>query len=163
MLSDSFPFILTDYNLLDLACGYSSFDNIWSYWDKKVNTMRSPYHRKLSFSQRSWWIHALLRDLPGWTFLGTLSLSSVITLHRNLHVLFLKLTAGSAAGAKQGLAHFRWCKCFAVKVGLNIKSHFSDYLLNRRRRWHVLLINFQVHNAKTASSAAVTIADKAKV
>lgn len=125
--------------------------------------MGNQYSRKLSFRHSDWWIHILLRESPGWVFCNP-SLPSATTLPQiPACAFFLKLTAGSAAGAKQGLAHFRWRKRSAVKIRLNIKSHFSDYLLNHRRRWHVLLINFQVHNAKTASCTAVAIADKAKV
>lgn len=116
------------------------------------------YHRELSFRQGGWWICALKRST--WLVFHCLVPSLCPD---TCMCFFLKPQAGTAAGAKQGLARFRWRKWFAVKIGLNIKSHFSDYLLNHRRRGHVLLINFQVHNAKTASCTAVAIADKAKV
>lgn len=50
---------------------------------------------------------------------------------------------------------------FGVVVSQSL--HLISYLLNHGRRWHVILINVQVHNAKTASGTTVAIADKAKV
>jgi hypothetical protein len=49
-----------------------------------------------------------------------------------------------------------------LECGLTITAPHG-YLLNHGRRWHVFLINVQVHNAKTASGTTVAIADKAKV
>lgn len=39
----------------------------------------------------------------------------------------------------------------------------NSYLLKCMRRWYVFLINFQIHNAKTARGTAVAIADNAKM